>query len=110
MTHLKNLMESVDYQCGHPAQELVTEGQGEKYDRIAVFAGADFVFCYDYNHHPFSLDLSGYQGCFDAYWMDPVTGGRSYFGTVSADKNVHFAPMERKEGYSDWVLVLLKRK
>lgn len=110
MTHLKNLMESVDYQNGHPAQELVVEGQGEQYDRIAAFAGEQFVFCYDYTCHPFALDLSGYEGKFDAYWMDPVTGDESYFGTVSAEKKVTFAPMERKEGFSDWVLVLRKKE
>lgn len=109
MTHLKNLMESVDYQTGHPAQELVTEGQGEKYDRVAVFAGDGFVFCYDYNNHPFSLDLSEYQGYFDAYWMDPVTGGKSYFASITSGKNIRFVPVERKEGHSDWVLVLLAR-
>lgn len=106
MRHLKDLMESVDYQNGRPAEELVAEGQGEKYDRISVFAGEDFVFCYDYNHHPFKLDLSSYEGSFDGYWVDPVTGGQSYFGTVLAGKMAAFAPMERKEGHSDWVLVL----
>lgn len=109
MTHLKNLMESVDYQNGNPAQELVVEGQGEKYDRVAVFAGENFVFCYDYQAHPFALDLSGYEEGFDAYWMDPITGGRSYIGSAAPEKKATFVPMERKEGFSDWVLVLLRK-
>ncbi|MDY3919032.1 MAG: glycoside hydrolase family 140 protein [Candidatus Limivivens sp.] len=110
MKHLKELMESVDYQNGRPAQELITGGQGEKYDRISAFAGEDFVFCYDYNHHPFTVDLRGYEGSFDAYWADPVSGGKSYFAEVKGGEEVTFTPMERLEGHSDWVLALYRRK
>lgn len=106
MSNLKKLMERVDYQSGVCADELVAEGQGEKYEHISVFAGKDFIYCYDYLHHPFTLDLTGYEGAFDAFWMDPVSGQRSYFGVVNAGEKIAFVPMERLEGHSDWVLEL----
>lgn len=109
MQHLKNLMESVDYQNGHSAQELVWEGDGDQYERIAVFAGEDYIFCYDYTGHSFSLDLSRRHDIFDAYWMDPVAGIRSYIGIVEGKKVQKFTPPKRLEGHSDWVLILLVR-
>ena len=109
MKHLKDLMERVDYQNGRPAQDLIVDGQEEKYDYVAAFAGEDFVYCYDYMYHPFTVDLSGYTGTFEGYWTDPITGVRSYFGDVESGKTVSFAPMKRQEGHSDWVLELVRR-
>ena len=108
MKHLKDLMERVDYQNGRPAQDLIVDGQEEKYDYVAAFAGEDFVYCYDYMYHPFTVDLSGYTGTFEGYWTDPITGGRSYFGRVESGKTVSFVPMKRQEGHSDWVLELVR--
>ena len=110
MGHLKHLMESVDYQNGCAAQNLVTEGDGEAYERIAVFAGKDYIFCYDYTGHPFTLDLESYKGTFDTYWMDPVTGVFSYAGCTEGKQKHTFCPMKRLEGHSDWVLVLKKQE
>jgi len=110
MGHLKHLMESVDYQNGCAAQNLVTEGDGEAYERIAVFAGKDYIFCYDYTGHPFTLDLESYEGTFDTYWMDPVTGVFSYAGCTEGKQKHTFCPMKRLEGHSDWVLVLKKQE
>lgn len=110
MGHLKELMESVDYQNGRAAQELVAEGDGEKYERIAVFAGEDYILCYDYTGHPFTLDLRGRDGEYDAYWMDPVAGVYSYFGTAEGNGCRTFAPVGRLEGHSDWVLVLILKE
>lgn len=109
MGHLKKLMESVEYQNGRSAQELVVDGDGEAYERIAVFAGVDYIFCYDYSGHPFALSLETYDGEYDIYWMDPVTGIFSYAGIAKGKKEHQFVPVKRLEGHSDWVLVLKKR-
>ena len=105
MCHLRTLMESVDFTNGRDRNELVTEGQGEQYGHISVFAGDDYVLAYDYDCHEFTLDLSGYGREFEAFWMDPVTGVSSYFGMVSPGR-CRFRPAGRQEGHSDWVLVL----
>lgn len=109
MAHLKYLMESVDYQNGFSAQHFLAGEEGKKYDRISAFAGEDFIFCYDYSGRPFALDLKDYTGRFDAYWMDPVTGVYSYFGTINGGEQTKYTPVKRLKGHSDWVLVLRRK-
>lgn len=79
MTHLKKLMEMVDYISGHIADELIIGGQRKKHARIAAFAGKDYVIAYDYLGDEFALDTKYYEG-FDWYIMSPVTGILSYGG------------------------------
>ena len=110
MKHLKNLMEQVDYQNGVPASHLLVSGQGEKYERVSVFAGKDFIICYSYLGKPFTLDLSAYPNNLDTYWMDPETGVYSFAGQLMNQKmnqkEMEFHPPFKGEGHGDWVLVL----
>ena len=72
MKHMKDLMESVDYQSGKASDSLVIGGQGERYERKSVFAGKNYLFCYDYAGTPFTLDLSPYRELtMKAYWFEP---------------------------------------
>lgn len=89
MTHLKNLIESVDFINGKPEDSLLLSGQKEKYERVAVFAGADYLIAYDYSGNSFTLDTSSYKGC-EMWWVSPVTGIKSYIGRCSS--NVFDAP------------------
>ena len=107
MKHLKDLMTSVDFTEGRPAEELLLSGQGKMYERISVFAGEDFIFCYDYLGKEFTLDLTGYAGKrLYAYWLDPVSGVYSYFGDMTGKEAVTVEPVTRFSGHNDWVLVL----
>lgn len=108
MIHLMELMESVDYVHGRPAQELLRAAQGEKYDYISVFAGEDFVFAYTYTGREISLSLKDYAGKeLGAYWMDPVTGRSTFICDVTGKEEVTFLPPEREDG-TDIVLVIKK--
>lgn len=107
MKHLKDLMESVDFTTGKPKEEMLLFGQKERYHRIAVFAGEDFVFCYDYSGDEFLLDLSSYaEKAMDAYWMNPQDGTYSYITTLKGVKKWLASPVARKDKANDWVLVL----
>ena len=107
MKHLKDLMESVDYQKGRPAQELLLSGQKEKYERISVFAGPDFVFAYDYLGKGFTIDLRKFAGKkVGAYWFDPVSGIYSYFADMTGKEKAEVKPVARFTEDNDWVLVL----
>lgn len=106
MVHLKNLMESVGFEKGRPAQEYLLGEQGEKYDYISVFAGEDFLLAHSYTGREISLSLEAYRGKrLEACWMDPVTGLRTYIRTVADEEKVSFLPPEREDG-TDAVLVL----
>lgn len=109
MRYLKELMESVDFINGAPDDGLLLFGQKERYHRVAVFAGEDFVFCYTYMGDEFLLDLSRYiNKDMDAYWMNPQDGTLSYIATLRGEKKWLASPVARKDKANDWVLVLRK--
>lgn len=104
---MRRLMESVDYQNGHPAEELLLSGQKERYERIAVFAGADYVFAYDYLGGEFTLDLKPYAGKkLSAWWFDPSDGVYSYLGDFTGKEQVCVKPINKQREDNDWVLVI----
>ncbi len=104
---MRRLMESVDYQNGHPAEELLLSGQKERYERIAVFAGADYVFAYDYLGGEFTLDLKPYTGKkLSAWWFDPADGVYSYLGDYTGKEQVCVKPINKQREDNDWVLVI----
>lgn len=111
LKYLKELIEQVDYVNGNPDDTMLLFGQKERYHRISVFAGDDFVICYDYMGDQFMLDLSKYQNMeMDAYWMNPQDGTYSYIDTLKGMKKWLASPVSRKGKANDWVLFLKKAK
>lgn len=107
MQYLKKLMESVDFVNGKPDDTMLLFGQKERYHRIAVFAGEDYVLCYDYSGDQFLLDLGRYmERPMDAYWMNPQDGTYSYIATLQGERKWLASPVVRKDKANDWVLVL----
>lgn len=107
LQYLKDLMLSVDFQKGGPRDDLLLTGQKEKYQRIAVFAGPDFLFAYSYLGETFTLDLTSYQDqVLYALWLDPISGSCSYFQKFNGNPEYTFTPPTKYEGQNDWVLVL----
>ncbi|MGB8455683.1 MAG: glycoside hydrolase family 140 protein [Anaerocolumna sp.] len=107
MKHLVELMTSVNFMKGQPADELLVSGQKEKYDRVSVFASEEFVLCYDYNGNEFTLDLTPYKEKeLKAYWYDPTSGVYSFIGNIIGKNDITATPQKRPDGGSDWVLVI----
>ena len=107
MGHLRKLMESVDYQNGHPAEELLLSGQKEYYERIAVFAGRDYMLAYDYLGGAFTVDLSPFSGKeVHGWWFNPVSGIYSYFADLTGKEKAEVKPVARFTEDNDWVLVI----
>lgn len=110
MQYLKGLMESVDFAAGRPGDALLLFGQKERYHRIAVFAGEDFILCYDYMGDEFLLDLTKYMDqTLDIWWMNPQSGACSYAGAVKGEARWQASPLRRKGDSNDWVLVMRRR-
>lgn len=106
MKHLSDLMNAVDFSKGQPAQQLLLSKQGEKYDRILIFAGKDFIYAYDYNGNLFTIDLKSYTGKkLEAYWFDPVCGVYSFIKEVTGQEALTVKP-EPREDSCDFVLVV----
>lgn len=107
--YLKNLMESVDFINGKADDSLLLFGQKERYHRISVFAGEDYILCYDYMGDEFLLDLRRFQNmALDAWWMDPRNNSLSYITTIKGQEKWFASPVARKEKANDWVLILKK--
>lgn len=107
MMHLAALMNSVDFISGKAREDILIDGQKEKYNRISVFAGDDYIFCYDYMGNELTLDLSAYKGKkLYAYWMDPVSGTYSFLKEVTDMETFTVKPTARFSDHNDWVLVI----
>lgn len=109
MKHLVDLMTSVDFMSGRPAEELLLSGQKEKHDRVSVFAGSNYIFCYTYSGNEFTLDLSKYidaDKTMHAYWFDPTSGVYSYYKPIIGTTSFEAKPVKRFAGHNDWVLVI----
>ncbi len=106
MQHLKDLMCSVDFIHGRPREDLLLFGQRERYHRISVFAGEDYILCYVYSGDSFALDLSEYKDKkMDLYWMSPQSGAYSYIMSVSNQESIKLRPTRRMGDSCDCVLV-----
>lgn len=109
LKYLKDLMESVDFINGKADDSLLLFGQKERYHRISVFAGEDYILCYDYMGDEFLLDLRRFQNmALDAWWMDPRNNSISYITTIKGQEKWLASPVARKEKANDWVLILKK--
>lgn len=110
MTHLQQLMRSVSFTKGKAAQELLEGDPGEKYDYISVFAGEEFILCYNYSGRPFSISLDQYQGAvLEAYWFDPESGITSFAEELQDRKSFAALP-PKKDGDRDYVLIIKKKQ
>ena len=104
---LRRLMESVDWQHGRHADELLLSGQKEKYGRVSVFAGEDYLLAYDYQGDAFTVDLTPFAGKkLTAHWMNPVSGVMSYFADFTGENEAQVKPVARLTRDNDWVLVI----
>lgn len=109
MGHLYNLMASLPFATGRPAEELLAQPQKEKYARISVMAGEGFVLAYSYLGESFSLDLAAVKADeMQAFWFDPAAGVYSFIENVQCTGERTFVPPHKPSGHNDWVL-LLKR-
>lgn len=109
MTHLRTLMESVDFIHGKAEDALLLSGQKEKHNRVSVFAGNDFAIVYDYSGNEFVLDTSRFRGL-DMWWISPVTGIRSYIGKCKGN-SFTVKPFAKVEGENtDRILFIQKKK
>lgn len=106
MGYLKRLMESVDYIKGRSRDDLLTGGQQEKYNRIAVFGSDKFLFAYDYMGRAFEMDLSEYING-ELWYFKPATGVMSYAGYIRKE-HYKFIPFESYDDNSDIVIVVKK--
>jgi hypothetical protein len=107
MKYLKELMLSRSYFDRVPAQELLAENDGEKYDYQVATRGKDYAFVYTYMGDTIAINLDRMgTNKVKASWFCPRTGSVTEIGTFDGTGIQRFdAPVPFQEG-NDWVLIL----
>ena len=107
MPHLKALMLSRPFFGRINDQSLVAGDEGEKYERVLVTRGADYLFAYTYTGRSFRLQLGVLSGTqLKATWFDPRTGKTIPAGTHPNKGSALFDPPGDPALGNDWILVL----
>ena len=107
LRHLKDLILSRPYFDRVNDQSLVAGDEGERYDRVLVSRGKDFLFAYTYTGRSFSIRMGSIAGSnVDASWFDPRTGKATKAGRHPNAGTVAFDPPGDPGPGNDWVLVL----
>ena len=109
MTHVRRLMEEIAWYTGKPAQERLVENTGEKYAYNLALETAVGLCVYSYSGQPFRVRTAG-LGTARGWWMDPVSGGKSYIGPVPQADAVLFTPPDRHADQNDWILLLRREQ
>lgn len=93
---LKGLFESVDFTKGRNRNDLLLSPQKERYYRISIFAGSDYLFVYTYMNCEYTISLKEYKEYqMDAYWMNPQNGVLSYINTYYNMDEITVRPTKR---------------
>ncbi|MBN1184861.1 MAG: glycoside hydrolase family 140 protein [Bacteroidales bacterium] len=107
MQHLKKLILSKPYFERIPDQSLLTEDNGEKYERVIATRGQDYAFLYTYTGFPFKVNLGRIKGDkIKTSWYSPREGT-----TIPADTLINrgvagFDPPGASAPGMDWVLIM----
>jgi hypothetical protein len=107
MQHLQNLMLMRPYFDRVNDQAAVAGDEGEKYDRVLVTKGKDYLMAYIYTGRDFTLKLGGISGKeVVAWWFNPRTGEATKLGAFKNEGTKTFNPPGEPANGNDWVLVL----
>lgn len=107
MTHLKALVLSRPFFERVADQSVVAGDEGDKYDRVLVTRGKNYLFAYTYTGRDFTLKLGALTGPkLNVSWFNPRTGEVTAAGTVANSSTSTFNPPGSPAPGNDWVLVL----
>lgn len=106
MQHLKNLVLSRPY-FDRVNDQSAAMDEGEKYERVLVTKGKDFLMAYAFTGREFKLQMGRISGAkVNAWWFNPRTGEAVKSGTIKNSGSATFNPPGEPANGNDWVLVL----
>lgn len=107
MQHLRNLVLSRPYFERVNDQSVVSGDEGDKYERIMISRGNDYLMAYTFTGREFSIQMGKISGKkVNAWWYDTRTGDAHAIGSFNNSGIVSFDPPGTKYNGNDWVLVL----
>ncbi|MFT4095065.1 MAG: glycoside hydrolase family 140 protein [Niabella sp.] len=107
--YLKELMTSKAYFERNPAQEIIINNTGKKYNYLLATKGRDYAMVYTYTGNAFEIDAAklGFK-CNRAAWFDPSTGQQNKAAFITKGNVLSFDPPGEPGKGKDWVLILEK--
>lgn len=107
MQHIKNLILSRPFFDRVNDQSVVAGDEGERYDRVLVTRGNDFLMAYTYTGREFTIQMGKISGKkVKGWWYNPRTGKSTPLGSYTNKGLRTFNPPGEKMNGNDWVLVL----
>ena len=107
MQYLKKLILSRPYFERINDQSVVAGDEGEKYDRILVTRGKNYLMAYTYTGRDFTLQMGKIAGkTVVAWWYNPRTGKATKIGKHKNKGSILFNPPFDKKDGNDWVLII----
>jgi hypothetical protein len=107
LQYVKKLILSRPYFGRVNDQSAVAGDEGEKYDRILITRGNDYLMAYTYTGRKFTLQMGKISGeKVIAWWYDTRKGEAIQIGEYTNQGSVAFDPPGEKYDGNDWVLVL----
>lgn len=107
MQPLKNLILSRPYFDRVNDQAAVSADEGEKYDRVLVTKGKDYLMAYTYTGREFKLEMGRISGKeVAAWWFNPRTGAATKLDAFKNEGTKSFNPPGEPANGNDWVLVV----
>lgn len=81
MKYIKNLVLTFPYFERIPDQSVIVGVNGERYDRVIVTRGNDYLMAYNYTGRPMQIDLNKVDGAKkNVWWYSAKDGKLSYVG------------------------------
>jgi len=108
MQIMKDLMVEMGFEnCQTMPQILDKTDWKEQDDTNIAFGNEKNIVVYSFSGKSFkTLALPELKGTYEAYWVDPTSGVKSYFGDFTLDKPLEFTPPNKKVVFNDWLLYL----
>jgi len=107
MQYVKNLILSRPFFVRLNDQSAVAGDEGQRYDRILVMRGNDYLMAYTYTGRDFTVQMGKISGDkVTAWWYDTRTGQAHNMGIFANKGPQKFDPPGVKHNGNDWVLVL----
>jgi len=107
MRYLKQLMLSKPFFDRAPAQDLIADTQGERYDYLAATKGEYYAFIYTCNGRIMNINIEKiHKTRIKASWYNPRNGKFTEIGTYKTEGIKTFDPPGDKTNGNDWILVL----
>ncbi len=88
MKHLKNLLLAFPFFERIPAQDVLRNNDGVRYDRTIATRGRDYILAYSFTAAPITVDFTQISGeTKNVWWYLPKTGALEYVGQF--DNGIH---------------------